>query len=271
MNKKFFVIDETINPLSKESIQAIEKDRTEVLNKGYQKNRVVTKERFAEEDINLKYVDGRIIIKIDLDYKNQHTFESGQQIYIGRQFNNLNRRETEPVNAWVVDAEYIEKGSEILIHPNSICDANKICNYASVSVEEANSLRYYSIEENSAFLFREGENWKPLKNFATALRVFKPYSGKIEGILPEQIKNVLYLTSGEFEGQICHTVKSADYEIIFQGTNGREQRQIRCRHYEGFDHDREELIMIRHDLTKELKKGNLLIGLSPEDCKKIKE
>ena len=268
MNKKYFVIEDKIKPkLSKEERAAIIEMKERTLKNSSDNYLQNTKKRLTTETVNLKHTDGRIIIKIDIDGKDIHAFESGVQIYRGRRFNNLNRRETEPVNAWVVSSEYIPKGFEILIHPNSICDAHKIFNYGSSDIEQGNSVRYYSIEEPSAFLFREGNEWKPLKGFAIGLRVFKTYKGSIVGILPAQIKDILYLQSGEFNGQCVQTLRSCDYEIIFQGTNGREQRKIRCRHYENEPHDREEIIMLRNDLTELVNKGKLLIGLSPSDCK----
>lgn len=270
MNKKYFVgVDVGKKRLSKEQKEAIRHSEEKLLSNSANNYLQKTKERLTNETIPLKHTDGRIIIKIDIDSKDIHTFDSGVQIYRGRRFNNLNRRETEPVNAWVVSAEDIPAGLEILIHPNSICDANKIFDYAGSSVEHGNSVRYYSIEEPSAFLFREGQEWKPLKGFATALRVFKPYSGALVGIEPTQIKNVLYLTSGDLKGLVCHTVKAADYEIIFTGTRGKEERIIRCRHYEDKPHDREEILLIDYGLTEKVNKGELLIGLSSTDCEKF--
>jgi hypothetical protein len=221
----------------------------------------------------LKHVEGRIIASVDLQYKNWHTFSSGLKIRRERQYNELNRRITEPVNAIVIDAENIPVGSEILFHPNEIHDSNRIFNNEKLSGDEtASSVKYYSLNEGQCFIWRENSEsaWKPIKGFATGLRVFNPYFGAIQGILPEQIKNVLYITSGEYAGQICHTLKACDYEIIFQDSNGREGRIIRLRHYEGEYHDREEIIMVRHDLTNKLNNGELLIGLSPSDCKKLK-
>lgn len=270
MSNKLFVINPDTNPLPKQDILGIQKDKETVFSSKGQLKLDATKKRFETESINLKHVSGRIVVKIDLDYKNSHTFKDGTKIYRGRQFNNLNRRETEPVNAWVMDSEYIPNGAEILIHPNAISDTNKISGYASIGLEEDNSVRYYSIEEISAFLWREGTNdWQPLKGFVIALRVFESYKGAIEGILPKQIKNVLYLQTGEYKGKVAHTVKAADYEIIFQSEHGREERLIRCRHYEGENHDREELIAIDDYLTKKVKSGELLIGLSEIDCKKL--
>lgn len=269
MNKKYFILDNTKKKLSKETIEKIRIDE-EITLSGSSKNYLNnSKERMLNENVPLKHVDGRIIIKVDVDAKDVHTFANGVQIYRGRRFNNLNVRETNPVNAFVVDAEYIPKGVEILVHPNSIHDSNRIFNYGSSSIELGNSVRYYSIEEASAFLFRDGEQWNPLKGFATGLRVFKPYEGSIIGIPPTKIENVLYITSGEFLGSVVHTLRACDYEIIFIGTDGTEQRIIRCRHYENEAHDREEIIIVRNDLTKLVKTGNLLIGLSENDCKSI--
>lgn len=270
MNKKFFVLNEAQNPLTKEEIKSIELKKAETLKGGYDKNRDKTKERIETESISLKHTEGRIIIVIDIEGKNSHTFADGTKIYLGRQFNNLNRRETEPVNAYVVDAEYIPKGAEILIHPNAIHDSNRIFGYSNITAEEGNSVRYYSIEETSAFLFNEENEWKPLKGFATALRAFKPYEGTIEGVKPEKIENVLYLTSGELSGKVCHTLKAVDYEIIFMGREGREERKIRCRHYEKENHDREEITAIDGYLTEKVKSGKLLIGLSEYDCEYLK-
>lgn len=266
---KHFVISPSPNPLLKADILAIENGKATVVNK-----KAISKVSLNQQRINsqvdLKYTENRIVIKIDLDFKNSHTFENGQKIYIGRQFNNLNRRETEPVNAIVISAEDIPKNAEILIHPNSISDTNLIHDYESISEEQGNSVRYYSIETISAFLWRMGaEDWEPLKGFATAYRVFKPYEGIIQGILPTQIENVLYIRSGEYEGMVCHTLKAADYEIIFMNEKGVEQKIIRCRHYENEYHDREELIAVDHELTNKVKNGKLLIGLSPNDCNKL--
>lgn len=270
MNSKHFLINPYSKPSSKEAVDYLEKSKANALKNVYENSRQATKNRLNDEDVKLKHVEGRIIIKIDIDSKDIHRFDSGIEIYRGRRFNNLNRRETEPVNAWVVDSEYIPKDSEILIHPNSICDANKIFDYGNATVENNNAVRYYSIEEISAFLFREGDEWKPLRGFAIGLRVFKPYKGLIKNIAPEQIKDVLYIQSGEFNGKVIHTVRSADYEIIFTGIKGTEERIIRCRHYKNEAHDREEIIMLRNDLTEQVLNKELLIGLSPNDAQPIK-
>jgi hypothetical protein len=43
----------------------------------------------------------------------------------------------------------------------------------------------------------------------------------MEGIETTKIKNKIYITSGEFAGNVCDTVNSTDYEIIYQGDDGK--------------------------------------------------
>lgn len=222
----------------------------------------------------LKHVKDRVVISIDLNYKNWHTFSDGTKIARLRQFNELNRRITEPVNAIVVSAENIPTGSEILIHVNEIHDSNKIFNYSPLSGNEAAStIKYYSVNEYQCFIYKEKDTsrWLPLKNFATGLRVFKPYTGNIAGIKPLQIKDCLYITAQKsLEGLVVNTLRSADYEIIFQNEKCQEQRIIRCRHYEEL-HDREEIIAINYDLTEQVNDEKLLIGLSISDCQTLNQ
>ncbi len=270
MNKKYFVIQDVDTPLSKSEISDIEQKQITVFKEAADRKKKLNYERLHNEHVTLKHTENRVVIKIDLDFKDVHTFEDGTEIYHGRRFNNLDRKHTEPVNAYVISAEDIPIGAEILIHPNAICDAHKIFGYESISAEQENSIRYYSIEITSAFLWRIGTGeWKPLKGFCTALRVFEPYKGIIEWVLPKKIENVLYLTSGEYKGLVAHTLKACDYEIIFIAENGREDRIIRCRHYENENHDREELTAIDYSLSNKVNKGELLIGLSETDCKKL--
>jgi hypothetical protein len=215
--------------------------------------------------MKLKAPKGRVIVSVDVELKNSHTFESGVKLYIGRKYNNLNRRETEPVNATVIDAENIPEGSQILVHHNSFHDAYMINNYRKLG-GAADDIREFSIEEDRCYLWREkkGDEWKPLKGYATALRVYKPYKGFLTGIDPTEIKNVLFITSGELCGKVANQLIATDYEIIYQGDDNREARIIRCRHYEGAElNDREEIVAIDNDLTRRVHAGELLVGISP--------
>ena len=221
----------------------------------------------------LKAVDGKVIISVDLEGKNSHTFSDGTKIRLERQYNNLNRRETHPVNAIVIDGEGVKAGSQILIHPNMTHDTNKIFNYGQLSGDiEGSDVKYFSIpvEQCYAWLDEEDNNtWKPLKNFEFALRVYKPYVGLIDGIEPTLVKDVLYVTTGEFKGLVVHTLKACDYEIIFQGIHGREERLIRFRHFPDQEHEREEIIAVDYHLTEKVNKGELVVGISPTNITEI--
>lgn len=222
---------------------------------------------------NLKYVHGRVICSVDIEGKNSHRFADGTVIRLERQYNEFNRRITEPVNGTVISAKNIPEGSEILIGHNALHESNRIYNYTKLSgKEEASDIKYYSLPEEDCFAWRDKDgNMNPMKNFAFALRVFRPYWGVIKVISNTKLENVLYITTGEFAGNVCNVLKASDYEIIFQGNNGREDRLIRCRHYENEVNDREEIISISHHLTDELQEGKLFIGLDKNNSKSLKE
>jgi hypothetical protein len=220
----------------------------------------------------LKWVGDKVIISVDHESKNSHTFEGGLKIRLERDWNNLNRRETQPVNAIVVSGENIKPGSEILIHPNVTHDTNKIFNYTQLSGKvEGSDIKQYSVPIDKCYAWYDEDElcWKPLKGFDFALRVYKPYIGPIEGIDPNLVPDVLYVTTGEFKGQVVHTLKACDYEMIFQGRDGREDRIIRFRHFPGEDNDREEVIAVSEYLTDEVNEGRLIVGLSPTTAKEV--
>jgi hypothetical protein len=222
--------------------------------------------------MGLKNVEKRIVIKVDLESKNSWKFSSGQTIRLERDVENLNKRETQPVNATVISADYIEDGCEVLIHHNCTHEVNRVYDYENLSGEaEASSVKYFSIPESDCYAWRDKDGeLKPMKDFEFALRVFKPYGGIIAGIEPELIKNVLYLTTGNLKGFVVGVLKASDYEIVFQGLNGREERIIRIRHSEDEDYEREEVIYIDHHLTEKINNCQLYVGLSASDCQPIK-
>lgn len=220
--------------------------------------------------MSLKHVEGKVIIEIDIESKNWHTFANGLKIRLERQYENLNRRITEPVNATVISAKDIPAGVEILIHPNAIIESNRIYNYKKLTGENAD-IQYYSIREDQCFLWRdEDDNWQPLPPYETALRIFKPYEGILLGIEPTLIKDVLYVTSGELKGKCVHTLKSCDYEVVFQDVTGREGRIIRFRPNGDEKHKREpEAVAISHEITDKVNEGMYYVGLTKSDCKTI--
>jgi len=220
----------------------------------------------------IKNAPGRMVVSVNLGGKNSHRFADGTEIALIRQRDNFNRRYTEPVNATVVASDYIDIGTSILIGHNSCQAMYKIYNFGGLSGKDiASNVRYYAIPEEECFAYLDGEEWKPARGFEFALRVYRPHAGDIIGIPPKVIKNVLYVTTGELQGTVVHTLKASDYEIIFQGTNGREDRRIRFRHWDEIEHSREEVIAIDHGMTEDVNEGRLVVGLNHWDAVKITE
>jgi len=221
----------------------------------------------------MNFIKGRIILKVDVEQKNNYTFSNGTTIRLERDYNNLDQKYTRQVLGVVIAAEYVPTDSLVLFHHNAIHDVNTVFDSDLLSSEEvANGFKVISLDENECFLWKhigECSTWNTMKNFCTALRVFEPYNGILQGIEPKIIKNVLYLASGEYKGKVVHTVKAADYQITFRNEKGVDEVIVRCRHYEDEDNEREEIIAIADDMTAKLKKGKLLIGLSPNDCKQL--
>lgn len=271
MSKKYFIYGHE-DKNSKEDVLEIESSNEGMWGK-IESDYEERKRFIAKQRVELKAPEGKVIVRVDLQSKNYHTFSDGTKIRLERQFDNMNKRETEPVNAIVIDAENIPVGSEVLIHPNATGETNKIHDYAKLSGELTSSdISYYSIPEDMCFIFRYNNEWKPVFPYEKALRVFESYKGKIIGIEPRKIKDVLYVLSGDFKGNIVHCVNAAAYEVIFQDTNGQEGRLIRFRPNGDEKNKREpEAIAIRNDMNKKLKKGELLIGLSPNDAKPLNE
>lgn len=224
-----------------------------------------------ERSEDLKHLPGRVVVKVDTQSKNSHRLTEAITIRRERQYNNFNRRETEPVNCIVISAEYVPTGAEILVGHNALHDTNKIFDYTGLSgAAEATDVRYYSLPEDDCFAWRDGEEMKPMRNFQFGLRVFKPYEGLIAGIEPTLIKNVLYVTTGALAGQVVNTLIAADYQVVYQNhETGREANLIRFRHSDEEEIEKEEVLFINHSLTEEVKSGKLLVGLTVSDAKKI--
>jgi len=221
----------------------------------------------------LSPTEGRVVVSVDTQFKNFHTFSNGTQIRIERQWNNLNKRHTEPVNAICVASDHIPSGAEILIHHNATHPVAMVFNHKKLGGENvSDSVKEFSIPETQCYLWRLGsEKWQPLKGFATALRVFKPVETKFYGIAPTLIKNTLYIDSGELAGKVVHTLRACDYEIIFRSEKGVEEKIIRCRHFENETNEREEITAIDNHLTKMVAEGKYYVGISVTDAKPLKE
>lgn len=266
MAVKHFIINQNVQHSSQEDIAEIEQKKVAITSERWANRERKAKEAF-EQECNLKHTFGRVIVVVDLQEKNYHTFSDGTKIRRERQFNEFNRRITQPVQGTVISGDGIPKGSEILVFHNSFHDTNKIFSYKSLSPD----IQYFSIPEYDCYAWRnEQGEMQPMPNFEFGLRIFKPYEGMIIGQPPTQIKDVLFMTTGALKGLVVHTLISSDYEIIYQNKDGREANLIRIRHSDDPNFDREEIQAISHYLTDEVNRGTLKIGVTPKDCKTLK-
>lgn len=218
----------------------------------------------------LKCVKDRVIVSLDMEYKNSWKFEDGTKIRLERKYDCFNMRHVNPVNASVISAEGIPMGAEILIHHNSCHDTYRIFNFKQSS--DIGDVRYFSVPVGECYAWYDNANkkWMPLDGFDFALRVFKPYKGIIAGIEPEVIKNVLYLTTGIYAGNVMQTLRHCDYQVIFQNIDGKEGNLIRVRTKENKLEQREsEILFIHHEYTQKVLDGKLSIGLTKSDAKPL--
>jgi hypothetical protein len=264
---KYFQVSPKVKYQSKQVIETIAENRLIVSAENWN-NRERNAEQAMQQECDLKYVHGRVILKIDAEAKNRVTFSNGIVIRRERRFNNFNFREVNPTNAFVVSAENYPTGAEMLIDYTVVHDTYKIFDYDSGS----HDVVFYSVKESDCFAWRTGkEEWKPTKGFEFGLRVFKPYEGNLVGILPKKLEDVLYCYTGELKGKVLRVLRGADYQMIFTNDEGKEGNIIAFNHSENPDFEKEVVIAIADDLTEQLNEGKLLIGLTPHDCKKINE
>jgi hypothetical protein len=222
--------------------------------------------------MGLKAVNGRVVVRIELQQKNYHTFENGQTIRLERDRENFDRTYTQQVLGTVIDAENIPSGALVLCNHNCTHDSYKVFNTGQLSGEEIAAETFiFAIPETEVYLWKTNGEWMPTKGFAIGLRIFERYKGIIQGIEPKKIKNTLYITSGELAGKVVRTLKACDYIIIFRNEKGVEERILRCRHYEDEYNEREEIVAIDHGATKKVLKGDYLVGLEPSDCKPLNQ
>lgn len=218
----------------------------------------------------LKASEGRIVVQVNVESKNFHTFSDGTKIRLERKYNNFNLRYVNPCNGIVLAAENVPVGSQILFQYNAIQETFRVYNYKPLSGQEiASDIHYYSIPSEMAYAYLDGDEWKPIKPYAFGLRVFRPYSGILQGIEPTQLKDTLYVRTGELAGKIVKTLKSCDYCIVYQEITGKEGNIIVFKHYEDQDSDLEEVICIMDELTEQLNIGDLLIGIDISTAKTI--
>lgn len=275
MPVKHFIINDKINSISKEDSDLLQSEREAVINDTYlSRDKKVSD--FLEKDFNLVHVEGRILIKVDLEYKNNYTFANGQEIRLERGYNNLDNAYVCPTQGLVISGDGMPKGALILFHFNSIHDSNRVFNYSQISGAEIEAnVGIYSIKEEECFLWKlpNEKEWNPIRNYALGYKVFIPYEGGITGIQPTEIKDVLYIYTGDYAGQCYHTVKNANYRLIFRDPEtGRDEEFIRCRPDGDEKSGREpELVAINHAITEKVLNGEYLVGLTPATAKKMND
>jgi hypothetical protein len=211
---------------------------------------------------------------VDIEQKNHYTFSDGTIIKLERDYNNLDRKYTQQVLGVVVSAEDIPENVMVLFHHNSLHETYEILNHKQLSGEEiATGIKLFSIPEQNCFFWKRHneETWHPTTGFATALRVFKPYEGVLQGIEPKQLKNTLYVTSGQYKGLVVKTDKSCDYMITFRNEKGTDERIIRFRP-DGIEKEQREpeAIAIMNYETSLVNYRKLYVGLSPSDAQPLK-
>ncbi len=262
---KHFLVNPNIQYQDKEIVNRIIQEREVIFNDTFSLRRKEDISKLSEED-NLRHVEGRVVVKIDIDSKDSWTFENGQKIEYKRRFNNFNVRQTQPVNAIVISGEGISKGSEILVHPNSIHDSNRIFDYK----DSNDNIRYFSIQNEMCFAWfdEEKNKWNGIYPYELALRVFKPYEGNISGIEAVKLKDTLFVLTGALKNKAVKTLDACDYIVVYQGRNGREENLIRFRPFGDEQTKREpEAIAILNDETQKVLSGKYLVGFTTSDAK----
>jgi hypothetical protein len=269
---KYFVLGGK-KELASETIVQIEKEGQDLLKTTDQIRDENAARQLAEED-NLVHADGRVVVKLDMHNKYFWTFSNGTKIRYERNFNEFNRRKTQPVNCTVISGDGIPKGAEMLVDHNAFHESNRINDYKnSFETDGSDRVRYFALQTYECYAWREGKGeWKPIPPFQFGLRVFKPYKGLLQNIEPEVLKDTLYVTSGELAGNVVKTLKGCDYQIIFANDEGTESYLIVFRPMGDLKRNmEEEAIAILGDETELVKSGEYLVGYELSDAKKLND
>lgn len=268
---KHFIINPNKVSISREVLETSRIEEEFVASIREKEKVKIAKSKITEED-NLIHVEGRIVVKVDVNYKNSHKFSDGTVIRLERAYNNFNRRETQPINCIVISAANIPKNAELLVDHNAFVETNRINDYKnSFENDESDLVRYFSVPNEECYAYRIGQGeWMPMDGFDFALMIFKPYEGMLQGIEPTLVKDMLFVTTGELKGHVVKTLKGCNYIIVFQGDDGREKRILRFRPFGNEKlHLEEEAICIMHELTDKVNKGELLLGLDKNRCEPL--
>lgn len=216
--------------------------------------------------MDLKATWNNIVICVDTRKKESFRFSDGTEIKLERGWNNFNLREVNPVQGIVIDSSTMDvpNDTEILFQHTCFHATYELFNVRKDSGKDVESpYRYFSVPISLCFAWRyQRKEWQPMKGFLITTRVWKPYEGLLQ-IPPSLIPNRLYVKEGELKNNIVITLKYCDYEIVFQGDNGREDYLISTK----LD---DEVVAIDNGLTEKYQEGNILIGRTVDEAKPIK-
>lgn len=248
----------------------------------------------------LNHVQDRVIISVDVTQKNTYQFGNGQILVMFPNTNQLDRRYHAPVSGTVISAEDIPVGVEVLVEHNSCHVVNEI-----VDLKDDNpNIKFYSVPKLECFAWRLITNeyteadlvyyfdglvprtmlpysgiwseWQPTKYYAIGERVYEPYTGILQNIKPTRIKNTLLIKTGEFKDKIVHIIKNGEYTIIYQDTNGKPNELLVTFHVEDESelsdpilNAKQEILAVSETLTQRYHNGELLTGLTEDNCKPI--
>ena len=208
---------------------------------------------------------GNVIVKVDLELKNSYMLSPNNKIILRRDVGeeNLNRRLSQPVQGIVIDAEKIPKNCVVLIHHNATHASYEIMDVPNEPHTKIFSIPVGLIFCHSTDLF----NWTACENFLITLRIFKPYKGALSGVTSSLIPHRLYIVSGlsedgeDLSGKVCIVTKNSDYQIVYQGNNGREAYVLRTRS--------REILAIDPKTLHEAQTGGYLLGYSYKDAQTL--
>jgi hypothetical protein len=212
----------------------------------------------------------RVLIAVDLKYKDRVSLgESGVILERPRNYDDLNHRVTQTSQGWVINSDYLESGSEVLVSHNSFHETNKLFTFDNeISLQ---SIGVFSIPKTECYVYRVNNGkWKACEGFLLGLKVFEPYNGILEGIEPKEIKRTFFVTTdGYLKHKVVDTVNAAILPIIANDENYNEIIINRIRHYPNDPYNvREEVLAINNEKTNKVLKGELLIGNNNKDCQK---
>lgn len=238
----------------------------------------------------LEHVHKRIVVKVDTDQRNKYRFDNGIILQMFPDTSQLDRRYTQPTLGIVVSSDELPIASECLLEHNSCHPTNQIFDYK----DDNPNIKYFSVPELEVYCWRIELNWdgvdkvadtlyvngvsdwQPTKYYAIAERVYEPYKGIFHNVKPTQIKNTLLIKTGELKDKIVHIVKNGEYTIIYQDTNGKPNQILVTFHVENEDelsdlilNAKQEIVAVNESLTERYLNGELLTGLTDDDCKPI--